>query len=161
MKKKEAQTNLQFDHSSATFWCSAAILFGVIYRVKFQPDKSDLPSIRGYGPGWVSIDGEKVSQSVVLGSRGQRLEWHCHQFEALTAAHFTQLADLGPELVIFGSGERIRFPQPAWLEALYAKRIGLETMDTPAACRTYNILAGEGRDVVLALLIESPPGLQG
>ena len=123
--------------------------------MKFQPEKSDAPSIRGYGPGWVSIDGEKISHSVVLGSRGQRLEWRCSRFEALSAAHFTRLADLGPELVIFGSGERIRFPPPAWLESLYAKRIGLETMDTPAACRTYNILAGEGRDVLLALLIET------
>ena len=124
--------------------------------MKFQPDKSDLPSIRGYGPGWVSIDGERVSHSVVLGSRGQRLAWQCDQFEALSAAHFARLADLEPELVIFGSGERIRFPQPSWLEALYAKRIGLETMDTLSACRTYNILAGEGRNVVAALLIEAP-----
>ena len=64
-----------------------------------------------------------------------------------------------PELVIFGSGARLRFAQPQWLEALYLKRIGVETMDTQAACRTYNILAGEGRDVLLAVLIEnaSPP----
>ena len=123
--------------------------------MKFQPEKSDFPSIRGYGAGWVSIDGEKVSHSVVLGSRGQRLDWQCSQFEALSAAHFARLAELEPELVIFGSGDRLRFPQPAWLESLYAKRIGLETMDTPAACRTYNILAGEGRDVLLALLIET------
>ncbi len=156
MKKTEAQSSLQFDHSSAPFWCSAAILFKVVPRVKFQPDPSDRPSIRGYGPGWVSIDGEKVNHSVVLGSRGHRLDWECSQFAALTAAHFNRLADIGPELVIFGSGDRIRFPQPAWLEALYAKRIGLETMDTPAACRTYNILAGEGRDVLLAVLIEIP-----
>ena len=124
--------------------------------MKFQPEKSDLPSIRGYGPGWVSIDGEKVTQSVVIGSRGQRLEWQCERFESLTASHFAQLADFAPELVIFGSGDHIRFPRPDWLEALYAKRIGLETMDTQAACRTYNILAGEGRDVLLALLIETP-----
>jgi uncharacterized protein len=56
-------------------------------------------------------------------------------------------------LVIFGSGERIRFAQPQWLGALYAKRIGVETMDTQAACRTFNFLAGEGRRVVAALLL--------
>jgi uncharacterized protein len=57
-------------------------------------------------------------------------------------------------LIIFGSGKRIRFPQPAWLQPLMSKRMGLETMDTGAACRTYNILAGEGRRVVVALILE-------
>jgi uncharacterized protein len=60
---------------------------------------------------------------------------------------------MDPELVIFGSGERIRFPKPQWLQTLYARRVGVETMDTHAACRTYNFLAGEGRRVVAALLL--------
>jgi uncharacterized protein len=54
----------------------------------------------------------------------------------------------------FGSGSRIRFPSAAWLAPLMAKRVGLETMDTAAACRTYNILAQEGRSVAVALLLE-------
>ena len=124
--------------------------------MKFQPEKSDLPSIRGYGPGWVSIDGERVTQSFAIGSRGQRIDWQCTRFADLTLEHFSKLAEFSPELVIFGSGERIRFPRPDWLQTLYARRIGLETMDMAAACRTYNILAAEGRDVVLALLIETP-----
>ena len=127
--------------------------------MKFQPDKPDVQSISGYGPGWVSVLGEKITTSVVIGSRGQRIEWACQSFDDLTPAHFVALAEQGPELVIFGSGGRIRFPKPPWLAPLYAKRIGIETMDTHAACRTYNILAGEGRDVLLALLIETkPPG---
>jgi uncharacterized protein len=69
-------------------------------------------------------------------------------------AHFEQLSALGTELVLFGSGSRLRFPRPEWLRPLINKGIGLETMDTPAACRTYNILAGEGRQVAVALLIE-------
>ena len=64
------------------------------------------------------------------------------------------LAALEAEVVIFGSGSRIRFPPPAWLKPLIEKRLGLETMDTQAACRTYNILAGEGRNVIAALLLE-------
>jgi uncharacterized protein len=125
--------------------------------MKIQPDKFDVQSISGYGPGWVGVGSEKITSSVVIGSKGQRFEWACQRFEDLSAAHFATLADLSPELVIFGSGARIRFPQPAWLAPLYAKRIGIETMDTQAACRTYNILAGEGRDVVLAVLIEIAP----
>lgn len=123
--------------------------------MKIQPDKFEVQSINGYGPGWVSVDGEKLTQSVVIGSRGQRQAWPCANFQDLTSTHFEQLAAMAPELVIFGSGNSIRFPYPQWLALLYSKRIGIETMDTQAACRTYNILAGEGRDVVLALLIES------
>jgi uncharacterized protein len=122
--------------------------------MKLQPDKFDVQSITGYGPGWVGINTEKFTHSVVVGSRGERLEWNCHRFEDLTAGHFAELAAMAPELVIFGSGSRIRFPQPVWLKSLMAQRIGIETMDTQAACRTYNILAQEGRHVVVALLLE-------
>jgi uncharacterized protein len=122
--------------------------------MKLQPDKFDVQSVTGYGPGWVGINADKITHSVVIGSRGQRLDWQCTRFEDLTAEHFAQLAELGAELVIFGSGQRIRFPQPAWLQPLMAQRIGLETMDTQAACRTYNVLAQEGRNVVAALLLE-------
>ena len=129
--------------------------------MKLQPDKFDVQSISGYGPGWIRVDGEQITHSVVIASAGQRFDWSCARFEDLTAEHFTQLAELSPELVIFGSGERIRFPQPQWLQALMGKRIGLETMDTRAACRTYNILAGEGRNVVVALLLGGEPNTAG
>jgi uncharacterized protein len=126
--------------------------------MKLQPDKSDVQTLTAHGPGWVAIDNQKVAHSVVLGSHGERFEWDCARFEDLDASHFAQLADLGAELVIFGSGERIRFPRPQWLQALMARRTGVETMDTAAACRTYNILAGEGRHVLAALIVERPLG---
>jgi uncharacterized protein len=122
--------------------------------MKLQPDKSDVQTIHGYGPGWVSVNGERVEHSVVLGSQGERLDWQCVDFASLTADHFAQLAASSPELIIFGSGLRLRFPPPAWLAPLMQRRIGVETMDTLAACRTYNILAGEGRRVIAALLLE-------
>jgi uncharacterized protein len=125
--------------------------------MKLQPDKSDAQTITAHGPGWVAINHEKVSESVVLGSRGERFTWDCQRFDDLGAGHFERLAALGAELIIFGSGARIRFPQPAWLKPLMAQRTGVETMDTAAACRTYNILASEGRNVVVALLVEAPP----
>ncbi|MEO7399806.1 MAG: Mth938-like domain-containing protein [Polaromonas sp.] len=127
--------------------------------MKLQPDRLDVQSILAYGPGWVGLGNqgvaEKIDYSIVIGSQGEKYDWNCTGFEQLTAGHFEQLAKLRPELVIFGSGTRLRFPPPAFLRALMAERIGLETMDTLAACRTYNILAGEGRHVIAALLIES------
>ncbi|NMM05298.1 Mth938-like domain-containing protein [Polaromonas sp.] len=126
--------------------------------MKLQPDRLDVQSILGYGPGWIGLGSngvaEKIERSIVIGSRGEKFDWNCARFEDLTAEHFAQLAQTQPELVIFGSGTRLRFPPPALLRALMEKRIGLETMDTLAACRTYNILAGEGRQVLAALLIE-------
>lgn len=124
--------------------------------MKLQPDKFDVQTISGYGPGWIGVNGEKITSSLVVGSRGQRFDWDCARYSDLGPAHFARLAELGPEVVIFGSGAQLRFPRPAWLQALVAQRIGVETMDTAAACRTYNILAGEGRHVIAALLLESP-----
>jgi len=127
--------------------------------MKLQPDRLDVQSILGYGPGWVGLGregvAEKIEHSVVIGSRGEKFNWNCTRFEQLTAEHFALLAETRPELVIFGSGARLRFVPPAFLRALMEQRIGVETMDTLAACRTYNILAGEGRQVIAALLIET------
>ena len=122
--------------------------------MKLQPDQSSAPTISGYGPGWVGVGPEKITHNLVLSSRGERLPW-AESFEALGPEHFEALAALQVEVVIFGSGDRIRFPRPAWAAALARHRIGLETMDTPAACRTYNILAQEGRQVAVALLLPS------
>jgi uncharacterized protein len=125
--------------------------------MKLQPDKFDIQTVTAHGPGWVAINGERVESSVVIGSHGERFAWDCSRFDQLGAQHFARLAELGPELILFGSGARIRFVPPAWLAPFMAARIGVETMDTAAACRTYNILAGEGRHVVAALLIEEIP----
>ena len=122
--------------------------------MKLQPDQSDVQSISGYGPGWVGVNGEKITHSVIIASKGQRIAWLAVRFEDLGPEHFAQLAALDSEVVIFGSGTRIRFPQPSWLRPLMERRIGIETMDTAAACRTYNILAQEGRSVAAALLLE-------
>ncbi len=129
--------------------------------MKLQPDRLDVQSILGYGPGWVGLGhngvAEKIEHSIIIGSRGEKVLWNCPRFELLTEAHFAMLAVSQPELVIFGSGARLRFAPPQLLRSLMSQRIGVETMDTLAACRTYNILAGEGRRVIAALLIEDTP----
>jgi uncharacterized protein len=123
--------------------------------MKLQPDQFDVQAISGYGPGWVGVNGEKITHSVIVASTGERIAWEASRYEDLGAEHFAQLAKLGIEVAIFGSGARIRFPKSAWLKPLIDVGVGLETMDTAAACRTYNILAQEGRRVAVALLIEA------
>ncbi|TXT41604.1 MAG: hypothetical protein FD135_82 [Comamonadaceae bacterium] len=123
--------------------------------MKFHPDTIAVQSIRSYGADWVQVGEDRLTHSVVIASNGVRFDWHCKRFEDLTFEHFEQLAAQKPELVIFGSGLRLRFPPANLTRALIEQQIGLETMDTQAACRTYNVLAGEGRQVAVALLIEA------
>ena len=78
--------------------------------------------------------------------------WRPRTFADLSEADFAQLAGLGMEIILLGTGVKQSFPHPRLTRALMEKRIGLEVMDTAAACRTYNILAGEGRSVAAALL---------
>jgi uncharacterized protein len=122
--------------------------------MKIHPDVLQVQSIKAYGSGWVQVGDERLTSSVVVTSHGGRFAWHCTRFEDLSHAHFEQLADLQTELVIFGSGTKLRFPPAGLTRALVERQIGVETMDTPAACRTYNILAAEGRRVAVALLLE-------
>lgn len=123
--------------------------------MKLQPDRIEgVNAVTGFVPGTVRINGRPYSSSVVLPWRGEVQTWPCADFTALEPAHFEQLLAHAPELVIFGSGTRIRFVAPTLLRPLIERGIGVETMDTGAACRTYNVLASEGRVVVAALLLE-------
>ena len=122
--------------------------------MKLQPDRFDTLSIHAYGPGWVSINGQKWHSSLMLSAQGLLAPWRPQQFTELQPQDFANLlSNSPPELVLFGSGDRLRFPSHALLRPLIDARVGIETMDTMAACRTYNILAGEGRRVLAAMLI--------
>ena len=109
-------------------------------------------AIARHGPDGVVVNAVTWTESVVVPWTGAVLPWYAETFEALTTEHFARLLALAPELVIFGSGSRLRFPAPCLLRPLIEARVGFETMDTAAACRTYNVLLAEGRSVVTALL---------
>ena len=123
--------------------------------MKLQPDRSDAQIITSHGDGWVAVNGERIEHSVIVVADGRRIPWSAQSHAALTPAHFSELADLGVEVIVLGTGRRLRFPPPGCLRPLVGRGVGLESMDTPAACRTYNILAQEGRTVAAALLIET------
>lgn len=123
--------------------------------MKIHPDATHSQSITAYGPGWVKVGGERIAGSVVISSNGVRFAWNCASFEDLTSGHFDQLACLDTEIVIFGSGNRLKFPPAHLSRALIDRQIGMETMDSQAACRTYSVLVAEGRKVTVALLLEA------
>jgi uncharacterized protein len=124
--------------------------------VKFQPDVlagTNVITRQERDALWVG--NARFTHSLLVPWRGAVQDWPPSLPIELTAGHFEALLALKPELVIFGSGPSIRFVAPALMRSLIDRRIGVETMDTPAACRTYNVLASEGRSVVAALLLQA------
>ncbi|AKM32100.1 hypothetical protein AB870_21270 [Pandoraea faecigallinarum] len=120
-----------------------------------DPSQAALNTVTGYGPGYVEVNKVRYDHSVIISPEGEVAPWPVSRFDALDAAHFDGLRERAPEVVIFGSGARLRFAHPRLTTALTSQRIGVDSMDTQAACRTYNILMSEGRRVVLAVLIET------
>lgn len=111
-------------------------------------------TITGYFPGGVEINTRPFDHSLLVLPEVAPRAWPVDNFAALTTAHFEQLLAEQPDVVILGTGERQRFVHPKLSAPLTSRQIGVECMDTNAACRTYNILMGEGRKVLLALIIE-------
>lgn len=107
----------------------------------------------GYGPGYVAVNNVRHERHVLVTS-GQVLAWEITGFDALEAAQVERLLALKPEIVLLGTGAALRFPRPEFARAFSAAGVGLEVMDTRAACRTYNILVAEGRRVLAAVLVD-------
>lgn len=122
--------------------------------------------IGAYRPGEIGLllprqpDGsggkQYFSHSVIITHETLHSAWPPGDFDSLRREHFSAMLDLDVDVVLFGSGSRMRFPDAAILADFYQAGIGFETMDTAAACRTFNILVAEGRPVAAALIIEQP-----
>jgi uncharacterized protein len=107
----------------------------------------------GYGEGYVEVNGARHASSLVVSGERLVTDWPATSVDALSADHLAAILELKPEIVLLGTGNSFRFPEPSRVAPLYKAGIGVEVMDTPAACRTYNILLGEGRNVVAALIL--------
>ena len=107
----------------------------------------------GYGPGYVEVNRNRHGASLVVSGDRLVTDWPLTAVDQLTADHLAAILEMKPEIVLLGTGGKFVFPEPARLAPLHKARIGVEVMDTPAACRTYNILLAEGRNVVAALIL--------
>jgi len=124
--------------------------------VKFQPDI--LPGtnvVTRHQPNLVWVGATAYEHSIVLPWQGEVRRWAIDPGAALDATHFEAVLAMRPEVVIYGSGTRLVFPPAPVLRALIDARIGVETMDTAAACRTFNVLVAEGRRAVAALRLHA------
>jgi uncharacterized protein len=111
-------------------------------------------TVTGYDRDGVEINAQRFDYSVLVMPEIAPRPWNVARFEDLAKEHFDRIAADHPDVVVLGTGERQRFVHPKLVASLSALRIGVESMDSHAACRTYNILMGEGRKVTLALIIE-------
>ena len=130
-----------------------------------QRELSSPPIVRGYDEGGIDLGERHLTRSFAVTCTGAVRDWSAPSFDALRAEDFSALFDLltadePPEAVLLGSGRRLRFVPAAWLRRFIDAGIGVETMDTVAACRTWNLLTAEGRRVAAAFLLETAAGVQ-
>lgn len=124
--------------------------------MKLTDDKiAGINLIRSYAPGEVRIGETVIRSSCLVTTERLVSDWRPQTVADLAMADLDAVLAMKPELVVIGSGPRQEFPAPEILGTVLAKGIGCEAMDTGAACRTYNILASEGRRVVAALFLRN------
>ena len=111
--------------------------------------------ITGCGPGWVRVGPNEYRENLVLTPDRVAPGFAPTGFDGLKPQDFAALLASSPEIVLLGTGATQRFLRPAVTAPLHDANVGLEVMDTRAACRTYNILVAEGRSVTAALIVES------
>lgn len=120
--------------------------------MKLEIETSDAFRVRSWRPGELRIGQDVWRRPVLLNARGV-LPWALEDGEAITLDHLAPLIAGRPDVILLGTGERQSFPSPELGLGLLNRGIGLEVMDTSAACRTYNVLLSEGRSVAAALRV--------
>jgi uncharacterized protein len=122
--------------------------------MKFAQDSQDEGYvITAYGENSVSINGKPFEQSLIITRTKLNENWDVAVVELLQAEHIDQILAFNPELIIIGTGDKLIFPAVEVYSGIIEHGIGVDFMDTRAACRTYNILMAEGRDVVAGLIL--------
>jgi uncharacterized protein len=107
-----------------------------------------------HGAGYVQVNDHRYVQPLIVTPEQVIGDWSARSFAALTEAYFSHFLLLKPEVLLLGTGNQHHFAHPQLYRALTAAGIGVEFMSTPAACRTFNILSGEDRKVVVGILFE-------
>jgi uncharacterized protein len=121
-------------------------------KIDLDAGAHDARRISAYRSGEITIGGVAYRTSILVGSDGGIEPWPPRAFGDLAETHFETIAIREPEIVLLGTGARVLFPAAALLAPCFRRGIGVEVMDTGAACRSFNFLLGEGRRVIAALL---------
>lgn len=122
--------------------------------MKFHLSAGEGNAFTGYGAGYVRLGVVEYRENLLVTPERIVTGWAAGGFDQLAEVDFEALAALAPEVALLGTGPSLRFPEPRLMRPLVEAGIGLEVMDTPAACRTFNILSAEGRRVAAAIFVE-------
>lgn len=122
-------------------------------KIEIQNEASNYV-IQSYDTDGIKVNDEIITRSFILRENKLIKNWPVADIADLQFSDLSDICDQAPEVIILGSGKQMYFPAQEILSAVYKKNIGLEVMDTYAACRCYNILLSEGRDVIAALILE-------
>jgi uncharacterized protein len=123
--------------------------------MKFTADTASGNVIRSYSPGKIRLRDVTLTSNVIISQDKIIPEWNPSPLAELSIADFAPALELKPDIILFGTGIRQQFPAIALLTEIMRSGVAIEVMDTPAACRTFNVLIGENRAVVTALLIDA------
>ena len=121
--------------------------------MKFHLSTAEGNVFTGHGDGFIRLGVVEYRENLLVTAEEILTGWAPGGFDALTEADFAAIAALKPEVALLGTGASFRFPLPRLTRVLIEANIGLEVMDTPAVCRTFNILAAEGRRVAAGVLL--------
>ncbi len=122
--------------------------------MKFHLSSAEGNVFTGHGAGFVRLGSVEYRDNVLVTSERVVTGWAAGGFDVLTEDDFAAFVALEPEVALLGTGASLRFPHPRLTRALTDAGIGLEVMDTAAVCRTFNILAAEGRKVAAGVLLD-------
>lgn len=122
--------------------------------MKFHEDRTAANVVTAWGEGEIRVRDQAIRNSVILSAEQILHPWREGGVDTLDVAALEPALALSPAILVLGTGRRLVFPSAALQGEILSRGIGLEVMDTPAACRTFNILVHEGRRVAAALIIE-------
>jgi uncharacterized protein len=136
---------------------------GIIIRIdterdKYMPlnldDNQASYQIRGFTPGALKINNDIYTHSVIVAADTLISDWEPQTITELTAAHLEAIIAMKPAILLIGTGTTLTFPEISVYGDLINHGIGVEIMNTSAACRTYNALTAENRQVVAAIFVD-------
>jgi len=122
--------------------------------MKFVREPGSSVTVRYVEEGRIRIGNEELTENVVLFRDTIQRGWKPADVEKPGVEDLAELLEENPELIVYGTGWRTRLPPRELAFALARRGIGFEMMDTPAACRTFNVLVSEDRDVAAVLIID-------
>ena len=122
--------------------------------MKFTLESANADYVFGhYGDGKLTVNETAYNTSLIIFPDKLTTDWPVNSLEELDISHFQEIIDRQPDIALLGTGATQKFPAPPLRRALIDAGLNLEVMDTAAACRTYNLLVSEGRDVAAAVII--------